>query len=62
MTLIQTDLQSNNQHLTTFLPKDPRVKVGKRISIDKDDTIWTVMKQYEPIESSEIRRGWNNNY
>jgi hypothetical protein len=59
MLMIQTDLQSGDVHLTSWLPQDKRVKLGSRISLDKDPTVWTVMKQYEPIDSSQIQRGWN---
>ena len=62
MTLIQTHLQNGNTHLVCLLPYDRRIRPGKRISLDKDDTIWTVIEQYLAIDYTEVRRGWNNNY
>jgi hypothetical protein len=63
MQLVQTELVcGSTTHMVVFLPKDSRVKVGKRLTLDKDDRLWTVVKQYDTIESGEIKRGWNNNY
>ena len=59
MLMVQTDLESYGTHMTTWLPKDARVKVRSLISLKGNDAIWTVVKQYDPIDSSQIQRGWN---
>lgn len=65
MKLVQTLLAqypNGERFLVTLLPVDRRVKPGKRISLDNDEEVWLVLEQYEPIDYTEVRRGWNNNY
>jgi hypothetical protein len=59
MLMVQTILTCGSRTLTTWLPKDNRVKPGKRISLDDDDTKWEVVTQFDAVDSSTIQRGWN---
>lgn len=43
MLMVQTILTHGARTLTTWLPKDSRVKPGKRISLDDDETVWEVV-------------------
>lgn len=61
MQLVQTELGNGNRRMITLLPRDKRVKIGSIISLDKDTDRWQVLSQSEPIESGDIKRGWNNN-
>lgn len=61
MQMIQTELAFEHRRMITLLPKDKRVKVGSVISLDKEDTKWTVLSQSEVINSGDINRGWDNN-
>jgi hypothetical protein len=59
MLMVQTILTSGSRTLTTWLPKDSRVKPGKRISLEEDDTRWDVVTQFDAVDSSHIQHGWN---
>lgn len=61
MLMIQTELARGNVRLTTWLPQDKRVRIGSIVSLDKQENRWTVLNQSAPVESGEIKRGWNNN-
>ena len=62
MTVIQTQLRQGNTWMTTWLPRDKRVKEGSIISLEKVEGRWEVVKQMSSMELSDIKRGWNNNY
>jgi hypothetical protein len=61
MQMIQTQLERNGRQMITWLPQDRRVKVGSVISFQKQTEKWRMLWVSLPIESGEIKRGWNNN-
>jgi hypothetical protein len=61
MQMIQTELARGTSRLVTWLPQDRRVKVGTVISLHKSPDRWKVTAQSAPVDSGDIKRGWNNN-
>ena len=61
MQMIQTDLARDSRRLVTWLPQDKRVKVGTVLSLEKNPDRWKVLAQSAPVDSGDIKRGWNNN-
>lgn len=66
MRMTQTVLASGQSRMVTWLPVDKRIRPGAVVSLDKSKLVdssirWTVLEQSEPIESGDIKRGWNNN-
>ncbi len=60
--LVQVDLRSGNRYRTCWV--EPRVAIGDRITLKNSDEPkrwWDVLRVGDPRESSEIKRGWNNN-
>jgi len=62
MTVIQTELANGSTHMVVFIPYDRRIKVGTVLTLDKDEREWTVVEQFCRIDTSDIKRGWDNNY
>lgn len=62
MTVIQTELANGTTHMVVLLPYDKRIKVGTRLTLENDDREWSVLKQFCRIDTSDVKRGWNNNY
>jgi hypothetical protein len=58
MKLIQHKLVSGKTHLLTWLPQDPRVKVGTQLTLDDEPEIWTVEWQSEVAFVGEFNRKW----
>jgi hypothetical protein len=59
--MVQCELGRGTLRLVTWLPQDRRVKVGTVLSLDKQPERWQVLAKSEPVESGDIKRGWNNN-
>lgn len=59
--MIQCKLQQGNSFMVTWVPKDKRIKVGTRLTLEKVEGDWTVVSKSEPTAASNIKRGWNNN-
>jgi len=59
---VQVDLQCGDRHLTCWV--EPKVKVGNRITLKNHENprlFWRVLRVGEPLDQSQIKRGWNNN-
>ena len=54
----QTVLFNGKEMMLTWLPVDPRVKVGSVISLEKGGEKWKVVSQYSPQHENTIQRGW----
>ena len=57
--LVQVDLRSDNRYLTCWVK--PVVTVGDRITLKDSDERWDVLRVGDAHQSSDIKRGWNNN-
>ena len=62
MKLVQTLLQNDNIEMVCWLPVDSRVRQGVFVTLQKVDGRWKVIRQYQRVEHTDIKRGWNNNY
>lgn len=60
MQVVQTRLRHDHAEMVTWLPVDPRVKVGSVVSLknDPDSWKWEVIAQYIAQDSENIQRGW----
>jgi hypothetical protein len=62
MKMVQTQLVQGNANVMTWLPQDPRVRVGSVIELQKAKNnlsgTWQVAWQSQPQEDSTIQRGW----
>ncbi len=60
MTLIQTKLKQGTIEKVVWLPVDPRVKVGSKLTLkdEPDNDEWEVIEQFDRQDSENIQRGW----
>lgn len=56
--MIQTVLKSGDREMVTWLPRDPRVRLGSVVSLEESDVQWTVKFQSHALDVSSIPRGW----
>lgn len=64
MLMRQYLLKSDHIELITWLPADPPLSNGQRLTLKgyHRDIIWVVDKRYKlVIDSSKIHRDWHNN-
>ena len=59
MLMIQTELVCDGRTMVTWLPRDPRVKVGSVLTLDGKIGEWTVTYQSPALDASSIPRGWS---
>ena len=60
--LVQTSLTSDDGGcLVTWLPADPRVKIGTRLTLEGVEGWWKVVGQYVTQDSENINRKWGLN-
>lgn len=63
MTMVQATVRQGVTEMTTWLPKDKRVKVGTGLTLDEEEGSWQAKAIHPevPIELNSINCGWNNN-
>ena len=57
-TLLEKQTELGKMCLVTWLPVDPRVKPGTRITLKDTEGVWRVSKMYSTQEMDSIPRGW----
>lgn len=61
MRIYQCELEIDGRRQVVNLPSEKKIKVGQFIRLEGEEEFRQVKFVYGPFDSSQIKRGWNNN-